>query len=88
MEKRHGSLDAAIAVLADLAGCRNPFRVRALEELAKHYEHRERNYAMALEMTRAALGLEDTPEMRHREERLRRRVEAPRNGRLRLDPLH
>ena len=24
---------------------------RALEELAKHYEHRERNYAMALEMT-------------------------------------
>jgi len=26
-----------------------------LEALAKHYEHRERNYAMALEMTRTAL---------------------------------
>ena len=41
-------------VLTELAASRNPYRVRAFEELAKHYEHRERNYAMALEMTRSA----------------------------------
>ena len=40
---------------------RNPYRVRAFEEIAKHYEHREKNYAMALEMTRNALAFEDTP---------------------------
>ena len=48
-------------------------RVRALEALAKHYEHRERNYMMALEMTRTALALDDTPEIRKREARLKAR---------------
>ena len=41
-------------------------QLRALEALAKHYEHRERNYAMALEMTRTALEVEDRPEIRRR----------------------
>ena len=44
-----------MAAFAELAGSRNAYRGRALEELAKHYEHRERNPAMALEMTRNAL---------------------------------
>lgn len=73
LEKRLGRDAAALAIVTELAQSRNPFRVRALEELAKRYEHRERNYAMALEMTRAALAIEDTPQLRHREDRLRSR---------------
>ena len=68
------------AVLMDLAAARNPYRVRALAELAKHYEHNERSYSMALEMTRAALALEDSAELRRREERLKSRLARPRGG--------
>jgi hypothetical protein len=76
MEKRLGREDAALAVLTDLAAGRNPFRARALEALAKHYEHRQRNYAMALEMTCSAQLLEDTPALRLREKRLRARLDG------------
>ena len=79
-EKRLGRDDAALAGFVELAGSRNPFRVRALEELAKHYEHRERNHTMALEMTRTALAFEDTPTLRRREERLKGRIVRPRLG--------
>jgi hypothetical protein len=81
-EKRLGRREAALAAVTELAGTRNPYRVRALEELAKHYEHCERNYAMALEMTRSALALEDSPALRKRAERLQARVDRPRPGRL------
>ena len=84
VERRLGRIDAALAAITELAGSRNPFRVRALEELAKHYEHREKNYAMALEMTRTALSHEDTAEIRRREARLKRRVSRARPGRLGL----
>lgn len=83
IEKRQGRDDAALAVVSELAASSNPFRVRALEEMAKHYEHRERNYTMALEMTRSAIELEDSPALRRREERLSRRV-AGRSRRLGL----
>ena len=33
-----------MAIWTDLASAKNPFRVKALEELAKHYEHREKDY--------------------------------------------
>jgi uncharacterized protein YprB with RNaseH-like and TPR domain len=84
LEKRLGRPDAALAVISELAASRNPYRVRAMEELAKHYEHRERNYAMALEMTRSALAMEDTPGIRRREQRLRLRVERKRTAKLAL----
>jgi uncharacterized protein YprB with RNaseH-like and TPR domain len=84
LEKRLGRPDAALAGIADLAASPNPYRVRAMEELAKHFEHRERNYNMALEMTRNALALEDTPRIRRRELRLRSRVERTRSARLAL----
>jgi len=74
MEKRLGRSDAALAVFTDLAASRNAYRVRAFRELAMHYEHRERNYAMALEMTRSAQALEDSPELRRRAQRLRERA--------------
>jgi hypothetical protein len=84
IERRLGRHDASVAVVSELAANRNPFRVRALEELAKHYEHREKNYAMALEMTLQALAFEDTPEIRRRELRLKTRLDRPRARRLAL----
>jgi hypothetical protein len=66
----------------ELTESRNPYRVRAFEELAKHYEHRARDYRAALEMTQRALAIEDMPEMRRREERLKVRVARPRPRRL------
>jgi uncharacterized protein YprB with RNaseH-like and TPR domain len=77
LEKRLGKSDAALALFTDLAASRNAYRARALRELAMHYEHRERNYAMALEMTRAALALEDSAGLRRREQRLVRRAILP-----------
>ncbi len=82
LERKCGREDAAVAVLSDLAASRNPFRAPALEQLAKHYEHREKNYVMALEMTRTAIALEDSPQLRRREERLLQRSRSPRNQRL------
>jgi tetratricopeptide (TPR) repeat protein len=79
-EKRLGRDEAALAAFAELAESRNPYRVRALEELAKHYEHRERNYALALETTRNALVLEGASALPRREERLKGRMERPQRG--------
>ncbi|MCZ2079131.1 MAG: ribonuclease H-like domain-containing protein [Bryobacterales bacterium] len=82
LERKLGRMDASVAVLTELSACRNPFRAAALEDLAKYYEHRERNYTMALEMTRAALACEDSSPLRRREQRLARRLAIPRTRRL------
>ncbi len=82
LEKKLGREAAALGVYTELAGCRNLFRINAYEELAKHYEHRERNYSMALEMTCAALESHDTEALRRRKARLERRISRPRPGRL------
>jgi uncharacterized protein YprB with RNaseH-like and TPR domain len=82
LEKKLGRDSESLSVLTELAGCRNPFRATALEELAKYYEHRERNYAMALEMTRTALELGPTSTLERREARLRKRLSAPKSERL------
>ncbi|HEY1497247.1 MAG TPA: ribonuclease H-like domain-containing protein [Candidatus Solibacter sp.] len=74
LERRMGRHDAALAMVTELTVSRNPYRVKAFAELAKHYEHREKNYAMALEMTLSALAIEDTPEIRRREQRLKLRI--------------
>ncbi len=78
LERRMGRHDAALAMVTELTVSRNPFRVKAFAELAKHYEHREKNYSMALEMTLSALAIEDTPEIRRREHRLKTRIARPR----------
>lgn len=83
LERKRDRGDAALALWLEMTQVRNPFRARAFEELAKHYEHREKNPAIALEMTRSALELEDTPELRKREQRLLRRA-ASSAGRRRL----
>ena len=74
IEKKRERRDAVLALLTDLASGRNPYQVPALEELAKHYEHREKNYSMALEFVLAALEVNDTAPLRHREARLRSRL--------------
>ncbi len=64
----------AISTWTDLASARNPFRVKALEELAKHHEHGEKNHARALELTCEALVYEDSADLRKREQRLRKKL--------------
>jgi uncharacterized protein len=70
VEHKLDAVEAAVAVWTDLAAERNPYRVRALEQLAKHWEHRVKDPAKALEATRAALAFEDSAELRRREARL------------------
>lgn len=81
LEKKLGRQHAALPVLTDLAASRNPWRAAAFIELAKYYEHRERNYPMALEMTRNALDLDPSDTVRRRLSRLERRI-SPRSGKL------
>jgi uncharacterized protein YprB with RNaseH-like and TPR domain len=70
IEKKLGAHDASVALLSDLAAIRNEHRVEALEALAKHYEHREKNYGMALEFTETALQLAPSEELGKRRDRL------------------
>jgi hypothetical protein len=83
IERKLGAEEQAVVMWNDLAAVRNPFRIPALEELAKHYEHRQKDLPRALETTRTALGYidvnhEDSPALRRREERLARRIAIPR----------
>jgi uncharacterized protein YprB with RNaseH-like and TPR domain len=70
IEKKQGRIHAAVATFTDLSLTPNPFRIRAYEELAMHYEHRERSFAMALECVRAARAIEDSAALARRQERL------------------
>lgn len=82
LEKKLRRPHAALRVLSELAGCRNEFRVSALEELAKYYEHEESNYVIALEFTKQALEYVDSDTLHRRCERLERRLAPPRPRRL------
>jgi uncharacterized protein len=82
LEKKIGRVLAALPVLVDLAASRNPWQCAALEELAKYYEHQEKNYGMALEMTRNALALAASEQLKRRLARLEKRVSLPKTGRL------
>jgi uncharacterized protein YprB with RNaseH-like and TPR domain len=76
LERKLGRAEAALEMWSDLAGSKNPFQARAMEQLAKHHEHRARDLEKALEMTRRALALADTPDLRKREQRLLERMAA------------
>jgi uncharacterized protein YprB with RNaseH-like and TPR domain len=82
LEKKLGREHAALPVLTDLATSRNPWRAAAYIELAKYYERRERNYALALEMTRSAMQLEPSEALERRAARLEKRVAVPKSSRL------
>jgi uncharacterized protein YprB with RNaseH-like and TPR domain len=74
LERKQGNTAAAQAIWIDLSESRNPFRVKAFAELAKHAEHFEKNCARALELTRTALSLEPSVELEKREQRLAQRI--------------
>jgi uncharacterized protein YprB with RNaseH-like and TPR domain len=63
-----------LQIWMDLGGVKNLFRVKALEELAKHFEHREKDYARALAITQQALEHEETVGLLKRAQRLSRRL--------------
>ena len=84
LEKKLGLMDAAIATFTDLSLSPNPWCARACEELAKHYEHREKNYRMALECVLAARNAGDSDSLMLRQRRLELRcAKASRQPRLR-----
>jgi uncharacterized protein YprB with RNaseH-like and TPR domain len=94
LDRKLGSDEAALAIWQDLAAARNPLRVRALEELAKHHEHRAKDCVKALEFTRAARTFEDSPELQLRQARLEKRLStqgaaasSPKSRRQRSAPL-
>ena len=83
LEKKLGREPAAVTLFTELAECKNNHRLGAFEELAKYYEHRERNYAMALEFTLSAIALQDSDGLKGRQLRLERRLAVKRTrGRL------
>jgi uncharacterized protein len=73
LDRKLGHDDRAVALWTDLANSPNPYRLRALEELAKFAEHRLKDYAQALQWTETALVLEITESLLRRQTRLRKR---------------
>ncbi|HEY1757460.1 MAG TPA: ribonuclease H-like domain-containing protein [Bryobacteraceae bacterium] len=96
LERKLEARDRALEIWMDLACGSNPFQVRAIEELAKHYEHRAKDRQKALEWTRAARALDDSPELIRREARLSKSLlaaskplrKAPKNARRRSLTAH
>jgi len=78
LEKKLGRPFAAVRIWIELAECRNEYHAAALEALAKHYEHEERNYALALNFTEQALRFADDVRLAHRKKRLESRLARPR----------
>lgn len=74
LEKKLGRHGAALEALVELAGCRNDYRAHALEALAKHYEHEEKNYTLALDFTEQALRCRLSPALDRRKQRLEKRL--------------
>jgi uncharacterized protein YprB with RNaseH-like and TPR domain len=68
---------AAKEIWTDLGSSKNPYRVKALAELAKHEEHTEKNYAQALKFTRDAMAIRPSPELEKREQRLKTKLKSP-----------
>jgi uncharacterized protein YprB with RNaseH-like and TPR domain len=82
IERKLGRHDAALASWSELSTVANPYQMQALERLAMHYERREKNVALALEFTLAALAIARTPALEKREARLAARLCGPTSGRL------
>ena len=74
IERRLGNHEAQFQLLQDLARVANAYRADAFVELAKHFEHREKDYERALEMTRNAQSHAPSTQLEHRERRLLRKA--------------
>lgn len=88
LEKKRGRHAEKVEILLDLAGSPNPCRAKAAEELAKHYEHRDKDFQQALQVAESAYGLEPTEGRERRLARLRKRLEKQQTAaaKLPLDP--
>ena len=82
VEKKREKVTEALTIWTDLARSKNPYRAEALEELAKYYEHTEKNLFMALECTMEAEAFGRSVELQHRRIRLERKIATPRTRRL------
>ncbi len=82
IERKLGRHDAALAGWSELSTVANPYQAQAFERLAMHYERREKNAALALEFTLAALAITRSPELEKRQARLAAKVSRPSSGRL------
>lgn len=76
IERRAGRHDEQVQLLRDLARVSAMHRAAAFVELAKHYEHRLKDYALALKMTRNAQRHAPSEELCHRERRILRKLSA------------
>ncbi len=74
LEGQSGNRESQVRLLHDLARAANPYRAAAFEQLAKHYEHRQKDYRVALEMTRRAQACAPSEDLAHREKRLLRKA--------------
>ena len=76
LDRRQGDLQGAVEIWRELAAQGNP---RAIEALAKHAEHAERDLEGARVLTERLVALEpESPDHRHRLERLAGRAATPR----------
>ncbi len=82
VEKKQLRTSEALTIWTDLAQSRNPYRADSLVELAKYYEHSEKNLFMALECATEALNWHRSVESLHRQDRLKRKISSSRSGRL------
>ena len=76
IERRAGRHDEQVQLLRDLARVSAMHRAAAFVELAKHYEHRLKDYSLALKMTRNAQRHAPSEELCHRERRILRKLGA------------
>jgi uncharacterized protein YprB with RNaseH-like and TPR domain len=74
IERKRGCHEQKRDLLLDLAACRNPYRVKALIELAKHYERCEKDLPKALDAANQAASLESSEQAERRIARLERRI--------------
>lgn len=74
IERKRGNHDAKRNLLLDLSTSRSPFQARALEELSKHYEHREKEFSQALRAAETAEDIEPSESLANRIRRLRRKT--------------
>ena len=80
LEKRRGNREAMVGLLSDISEVRNAHQLSAFEELAKYYEHHEKNYQQALAMTDAAVAIDSSPGLLHRKSRLGGKLERLQEG--------
>ena len=79
LERKRDRTERALQLWEELSTAPSAFRVKAIIERAKHYEHRAKDPERALELTREAflhpVSGRDVEELKRREQRLEKRLE-------------